>query len=83
MAASREWTQWHLTPEGWVRGTTKLDFSQEDRPTPDDRQKTCEYREEMPSAYSRVEATVRTLWVGDPASVGELEQKFGSCPKHL
>ena len=25
MSASNEWTEWHLTPEGWVRGSERRD----------------------------------------------------------
>lgn len=25
MSASREWTEWHLTPSGWKSGTNKSD----------------------------------------------------------
>src|SRR5574343_541972 len=27
MAASSEWTEWHLTPRGWVRGSDQRDFA--------------------------------------------------------
>lgn len=27
MAASNEFTEWHLTPDGWVRGSYQTDFS--------------------------------------------------------
>jgi len=26
MSASKEWTEWHLTPTGWVRGSEKVDY---------------------------------------------------------
>ena len=37
MTASYEWTEYHLTPLGWVRGTVKTDFDREDVEPPADR----------------------------------------------
>ncbi|PME35099.1 hypothetical protein BCV39_18855 [Vibrio sp. 10N.286.55.E10] len=37
MALSNEWEYMHLTPIGWVQGSTKLDFQgKKDVPVPDD-----------------------------------------------
>jgi hypothetical protein len=34
MSASREWTEWHLTPDGWVAGAFKTDSDAADVPAP-------------------------------------------------
>jgi len=83
MAASREWTEWHLTPSGWVAGNTKLDGPYRERPTPADRVKTCEYREELSSIYSTNERTVRLLWEGDSEQAAALEAMYGPCPEEI
>lgn len=84
MAASREWTQWHLTPSGWIAGTSKLDFvGEEQRPTPNDRVKTCLYREEMSSPFSKLNSSVETVWVGDASTAEKLEAEFGPCPHRI
>lgn len=37
MSLSSEWYEYHLTPEGWVDGTVKLDFGGTQVPVPLDR----------------------------------------------
>lgn len=83
MSASNEWTEWHLTPRGWIAGDTQLDGPRYDRPTPDDRVMTCEYREFVSSPFSPLEITVTVRWVGDSARAAALEAKFGECPREL
>lgn len=84
MAASREWWQWHLTPEGWVQGSERLDFGEPKIvPPPDDRVLTVEYREEMSSVYSKMEQSIRELWRSeDDAAVQKLVAEFGEHPPH-
>jgi hypothetical protein len=46
MTASREWTEYHLTPAGWMRGSEKTDFDQNEVTPPADRVLTMRYVEE-------------------------------------
>lgn len=41
MTASYEWTEYHLPPAGWVRGSEKTDFGREEVEPPVDRLLAC------------------------------------------
>jgi len=85
MSASNEWTEWHLTPRGWERGTEKLDFGgTTDRKIPKDRVLTKKYREKSSSIYSPQEKELNTIWSSnDNIRIQNLTKKFGECPKSL
>ena len=84
MAASREWTEYHLTPRGWEAGTTSIDGARTVRPTPVDRFKSCTYKEEQGSVYSSVHKSVITNWTANnSAEVVHLESQFGDCPTEV
>jgi hypothetical protein len=79
---SNEWTEWHLTPRGWVRGSTRRDPKViDDVEPPSDRALTkryCEY------GVSSVEATQEELWRSpDAALVAGLLSQHGEAPRHL
>jgi hypothetical protein len=84
MSASNEWTEWHLTPDGWKRGTEKDDFKRVDRKAPDDRVLTVVYREFLSSVYSTTDESLETIWKSsDAKTIATLQAKFGPPPKHL
>ena len=84
MAASREWTEYHLTPRGWEAGTTSIDGNRRERPTPADRLRTCTYQEEQSSVFSSVHKTTQTSWSSENADeIARLEQQFGACPTEI
>jgi hypothetical protein len=84
MSLSKEWTEWHLTPEGWVRGTEKEDFRTINRDTPADRVKTVVYKQRLSSIYSKLEEGHSVTWSSrDNAAVSRLEAKFGPPPRNL
>jgi hypothetical protein len=84
MSASDEWTQWHLTPRGWEKGDSETDFNSFDKPTPDDRVQTVEYRELVASSFSGLEVTNEVIWSNeDEAAIVALTRKFGEAPNHL
>jgi len=56
MSASNEWTEWHLTPRGWERGTEKEDFRRIDRERPTDRVWTTKWIEQQGHAYGNMQA---------------------------
>lgn len=85
MSLSKEWTEWHLTPEGWKRGTEKIDFRQaEILEHPINRVLTCIYKEHLSSAFSSLDKSVEEKWrSGQQEEVDILLKKFGSCPESL
>ncbi len=84
MAASNEWTDWHLTPKGWERGTEKDDFKRVDRDPPPDRVLSSCCEEYVASVYSKLERTSSITWrCEDSALIDALLEKFGQPPEHL
>lgn len=84
MAASREWTEWHLTPQGWVEGSQKTDFgSTPSCPIPENRVLTCRY-EVTHSGYGKPSHMVRKMWRAEnELETQALLEKYGTCPEHL
>ncbi|TWC35091.1 hypothetical protein FBY03_111139 [Pseudomonas sp. SJZ079] len=84
MAASNEWTEWHLTPRGWERGTEKEDFRKIERDPPADRVLSSKYGQYLSSIYSKLEESNPITWRGaDSALIDALLSKFGPPPDHL
>lgn len=86
MAASNEWTQWHLTPGGWIRGSYKTDFGGQDRSVPSDCVATWEYSEYLSSHHSKMDVGSYEKWRSPSvtqADVDALLQKHGGCPQRL
>lgn len=84
MAASNEWTEYHLTLTGWVRGNERRDSGQPvSRPIPQDRVLTVIYKETC-NGYGPVHESEDTQWESyDTKRVEELLTEFGSPPKSL
>lgn len=83
MAASSEWTEWHLTPRGWVRGTEKIDSGITKREAPPDRVLSVTFHEEC-NGYSRVHCKTTEDWKStDHEAVNAFITKFGEAPRHL
>lgn len=84
MSASNEWTEWHLTPKGWERGTEKEDFRRIDRDPPTDRVLTAKYREYLSSSFSTMDKSSEVIWkCDDETSIAALLAKFGEAPRQL
>jgi len=85
MSTSNEWTEWHLTSEGWLRGSKRMDFQPvKNVETPENRVKTCKYCEYQSSAFSSVNKSVSVEWVSDKEElIAELEAQYGFCPNRL
>src|SRR5277367_6000082 len=68
MAVSRQWTEWHLTPAGWVSGSSRRDGEGNVwRDEPHDRVITFVYQEQMSKAqtdkaHPEPHATVQESW---------------------
>jgi hypothetical protein len=88
MAISRQWTEWHLTPAGWVSGSTRRDGKGNVwRDEPEDRLITFVYQEQIDKAHPDRHATVQESWrskaVGAALSVEMLLAEHGPCPQKL
>lgn len=85
MAASREWTEWHLTSKGWVRGSEKTDFSPATKVEPPaDRVLSCVFRETIASSFGGVSRETDVTWSSDDEKeIKALTGEFGGCPERL
>lgn len=84
MSASNEWDEWHLTPNGWVEGSEKVDFAGiTERPLPADRVVTFRLTSYMGSIYSKVQISWDEQWCSQSADVEALYQQFGRYPKQV
>ena len=78
---SSEWTEWHLTPQGWVRGSSVTPYGRQTRSVPADRVKTCVLQ--MTGAEPHPSVRLHDKVTFDPARAHELEERFGPCPREL
>ena len=80
MALSREWTEWHLTPAGWVSGSSRRTGEGNVwRDEPEDRIITFVYQEQP-------QVKVEESWRSKTAPIGEIERllaQHGECPRKL
>jgi hypothetical protein len=84
MSLTNEWTEWHLTPKGWERGTEKTDFQKIDRESPADRVLSVVYKEFASSHHSKMEVSLNATWQSsDAEAIATLKEKFGLPPNHL
>lgn len=84
MAASNEWTVYHLTPEGWIEGDKQRDFAPLVRqPIPESRVLSVVYKE-TGSGYGPVNCSQQQQWQStDVVLLEELLNKYGPPPKEL
>lgn len=86
MAASSEWVEWHLTPKGWIKGSTKCEFGPIQRvKEPEDRIQTCVFSEKTHTGSQGLDREVTEIWSnqGDLDQVVIFTEKFGECPTRL
>ena len=84
MSASNEYWTWHLTPEGWVEGTEKLDCGTTERPVPADTVLTLTYHERLSLGYSQLERWIdREVTNGKQTEIDGLKRKYGNMPKEM
>jgi len=88
MAISRQWTEWHLTPAGWVSGSSRRDGEGNVwRDEPGDRVVTFVYQEQIDKAHPAAHATVQESWrskaAGAAAHIEALLAQHGACPRKL
>ena len=80
------WTEWHLTPEGWIPGVTHLNYgdAKGNADPPTDRCLTCAFEEFRENPPSGLRSFVTERWrSGAKEQVEALLEKFGECPREL
>lgn len=83
MAASKEWTDYHLSPAGWTTGDRKRDNSMSKGDIPFDRVLTMRFKEEC-NGYGPGHGFQEEVWRStDHQLVAQLLQQFGPAPKEL
>jgi hypothetical protein len=83
MVASREWTEWHLTPRGWEAGSSRVDFQGTTIvEAPADRVATWRYEQTASTGIGDWESGAECLWRSpDGVAIDALEKVFGPCPR--
>lgn len=80
-----EYTEWHLTPTGWVRGTEQRNYgSARIVPPPANRVKSVQYYE-IPKGIEgeKIKGVSSTYQGADFKFTDSLESTFGTCPEKL
>ena len=85
MAASKEWTEWHLTNNGWISGTQKRDngviITKE---TPTGRVISFRFNEEFNMGSAQPYTFVEEIWRSDQeVLIKNLLHQYRSCPETL
>ncbi len=85
MAISKQWTEWHLTPAGWVSGSTRRDGEGNVwRDEPEDRVLSFVYQEIIDKNHPEPHPTVQESWRSKIATnVDGLLAQHGPCPSKL
>lgn len=85
MSASNEWTEWHLTPSGWEKGSCKLDFTgTTTKKAPKERVITYQYSEYQSSGFGKVDRGHSILWSSDNKElIDSLTLDYGECPDSI
>jgi hypothetical protein len=85
-----EWTHWHLTPEGWQKGSQKRKAMRDtvEIPMPGDRVMSYTYREYLrpidEQGIGGWEKLLLNDWCSsDKELVSSLLKRFGYCPRQL
>lgn len=83
MAASNEWKEYHLTPQGWLHGSEKLDHKKITEPVPDGRVLSILYRDYIASAYGGVNLSAEISYQSDNLEeIRELISQYGLEPHY-
>lgn len=76
MAHEDEWTEWHLTPTGWIRGNSKTTHSAiKERQKPEDAVLTKRYRELQTDTHAKTKISQEEVWSNtDKATIVNLKR---------
>lgn len=82
MSVSNEWFEWHLTPNGWIEGSKKIDGSGVyQKEIPNESVLTLCFHERLSSPFSRAEQYYTIAWQhSDKALIEKLVQLHGDKP---
>ena len=85
MAASRQWTEWHLTPAGWISGSSRRNGEGNVwRDEPQDRVLPLVYQEQTDKAHPQPHPSVQESWRSKTATtIDQLLALHGPCPARL
>lgn len=83
MATRREWTEWHLTPRGWERGSKRSQGKNNWADDPEDRVLSFVSKEEETSSSAVTHSTEETWRSKTAENVDDLLRKHGDCPRKL
>lgn len=85
MSAGNEWIEWHLTPRGWEKGSTKIDFQgTTTKENPIDRVITYCYSEYQSSGFGSVDIDNKAIWSSNNTKqIDTLILKYGECPNSI
>jgi hypothetical protein len=79
-----QWTDWHLTPRGWERGSHTDGQDTEWKDAPEDRVLTYRWSKSQSSPHSDTFSELEKEWESDKSTlVRELFEKYGKVPRHL
>lgn len=85
MSASNEWWEYHLTLDGWVEGSEKVDFAGlKEREAPAKIILTLEFHERMSSMYSPIDRWVNKRkgnYDVTNEQLNKLYEKYGRVPE--
>ena len=85
MAIRNEWTEWHLTPQGWQRGSTRVQGKGNiwvDEP--EERALSFVYKETETSASPQTAVSCEETWRSKTApAIDALLRQHGPSPRHL
>lgn len=83
MSSSYEWAEWHLTENGWVKGSVKTDFDKSIAERPHNAVATFKYSEEI-SYLGKPDAKITQTWEArDKKLTSYLCSVYGDCPRQV
>jgi hypothetical protein len=85
MAIRNEWTEWHLTPDGWKRGSVRVQGKGNTwADEPEDRVLSTMYKEVETSSTPEPLVTFEETWRSKTATdIDALLRQFGPGPRQL
>jgi hypothetical protein len=86
MALSKEFQYYHLTTNGWVKGSFVGDVLGEsyEEKTPTNRVLTIIFSDEIPAPFSKPIYRIQVDWQSDDIKIiNRLKSKFGDLPSYV
>ncbi len=85
MAIRNEWTEWHLTPGGWHKGSTRVQGKGNTwADEPEDRVLSYVYKEVETNSAPEAKTSLEETWRSKTATdIDALVRQHGSSPRQL